>query len=131
MKILLLTLTLTLALLSLPETSRAINFGQIEHETAQSIPSDVVDNEEKAHAIYPRRKTQGKQKGKKKGTKNGQLTITKPGKWKLYKLDMEKYPLATCLDGSPGAYYIRRGAQRNFVLGKQSTVWDNLFPWLP
>mmetsp|Transcript_12067 Transcript_12067/g.11791 ORF Transcript_12067/g.11791 Transcript_12067/m.11791 type:complete len:544 (-) Transcript_12067:74-1705(-) len=30
--------------------------------------------------------------------------------WKLHRLDLEKYPLATCLDGSPGAYYIRPGA---------------------
>jgi uncharacterized protein (DUF779 family) len=30
--------------------------------------------------------------------------------WKLHLLDLEKYPLATCLDGSPGAYYIRPGS---------------------
>ena len=36
--------------------------------------------------------------------------------WKLHLLDLEKYPLATCLDGSPGAYYIRPGAAADNVM---------------
>lgn len=29
--------------------------------------------------------------------------------WELHRLDESKYPLATCLDGSQGVYYVRRG----------------------
>eukprot|EP00588_Corethron_pennatum_P011358 CAMPEP_0194267132 /NCGR_PEP_ID=MMETSP0169-20130528/1769_1 /TAXON_ID=218684 /ORGANISM="Corethron pennatum, Strain L29A3" /LENGTH=471 /DNA_ID=CAMNT_0039007941 /DNA_START=64 /DNA_END=1479 /DNA_ORIENTATION=- len=36
-------------------------------------------------------------------------TSTNKREWKLHRLDLQKYPLATCLDGSPGAYYIRPG----------------------
>lgn len=34
---------------------------------------------------------------------------TSSGGWKLYFLNLSVHPLATCLDGSPGAYYIRQG----------------------
>ena len=39
--------------------------------------------------------------------------------WTLKKLDLNKYPLAVCLDGSPGAFYVSPGAASSFVLHLQ------------
>jgi len=36
--------------------------------------------------------------------------------WKYRKLNLRRYPLATCLDDSPGAYYVRPGPYKNRVL---------------
>lgn len=36
--------------------------------------------------------------------------------WELNRLSLEEHPLATCIDGSPGAYYVREGADPSKVL---------------
>jgi hypothetical protein len=45
------------------------------------------------------------------GNGNGNSNSNNARPWVKYKLDPKKYPLATCLDGSPGMYYVRKGAQ--------------------
>jgi len=53
---------------------------------------------------------------KKKRGNNGSSDINKKGrgggsrKWTLHRLDRARYPLATCLDGTQGVYYVRPGA---------------------
>lgn len=38
-----------------------------------------------------------------------QGTTSNNAQWRRYRLDAKKYPLATCLDGSSGVYYVRKG----------------------
>jgi hypothetical protein len=49
-----------------------------------------------------------------------------PELWQLHKLDLDKFPLARCLDGSPGSFYIRKGSgsgQNSFLIHTQGGGW--------
>lgn len=45
------------------------------------------------------------------------------GNWTKVTLDLNRYPLARCLDGSAGAYYLSRGADPSFLLHLQGGGW--------
>lgn len=46
--------------------------------------------------------------------------------WQLHKLDLDKHPLAVCLDGSAGSFYMRKGSgsgQNSFLIHTQGGGW--------
>eukprot|EP01052_Picozoa_sp_SAG31_P018304 SAG31_NODE_1292_length_8967_cov_2.998985_5_plen_282_part_00 len=45
--------------------------------------------------------------------------------WELHRLNLTKHPLATCLDGSPGVYYFRAGAESSkFFVTTEGGGWS-------